>query len=86
MIICEAHFCSWYRLTITIALKIFCETGPRVGWGATKYELCMNIHVLYIQNQTTKASEHKFGNRGYDDVYGSIYQDEQRTEDMSQIV
>ena len=29
MIFCEAHFCSWYRFTITIALKMFCETGPR---------------------------------------------------------
>ena len=28
MICCEAHCCSWYRFTITIALKIFCEKGP----------------------------------------------------------
>ena len=28
MIFCEAYFCSWYRFTITIALKIFVKRGP----------------------------------------------------------
>ena len=87
MIICEAHFCSWYRFTITIALKIFLWNGAQGRlrgnqvWTVYEYP-----RPVYIQNQTTKASEHKFGNRGYDDVYGSIYQDGQRAEDMSQIV